>query len=116
MASEPSPARVTITRKDVDDVRDRQIVVSIDGERLGTLLFGQEASREIAPGPHRVKAHNTLFWKNHEVDLAPGEHARFIVVNRNGFGSFSLLGLFGVGPLYISFEREMDQPPDQPRN
>jgi hypothetical protein len=105
MASEPAPARVTITRKDVDDVRDRQIVVSIDGERLGTLLFGQEASREIAPGPHRVKAHNTLFWKNLDVDLQPGEHARFVVANRAGSGTLSLLGILGVGPLYLMFER-----------
>ena len=113
---EPLPARVTITRRHPDDVRQRQIVTSIDGAHLGTLMYGESVSKEVPPGTHRLKAHNTLFWKNHEVDLAPGEHARFIVVNRNGFGSFSLLGLFGVGPLYISFEREMDQPPDQPAN
>jgi hypothetical protein len=47
-----------------------------------------------------------------QVDVRP-EHARFTVVNRNGLGSFSLLGLLGVGPLYISFEREPD-PQDQP--
>ena len=106
MASEPARARVTVTRKEADDVRDRQIVVSIDGEKLGTLLFGQEASREIAPGPHRVKAHNTLFWKNLDVDLQPGEHARFVVINRAGGGTLSLLGILGVGPLYLTFERE----------
>jgi hypothetical protein len=105
MASEPARARVTITRKDAGDVRDRQIVVSIDGEKLGTLLFGQEASREIAPGPHRIKAHNTLFWKNLVVDLQPGEHARFVVINRAGSGTLSLLGILGVGPLYLTFER-----------
>jgi hypothetical protein len=101
-------ARVTITRRHPDDVRQRQIVTSIDGAHLGTLMYGESVTREVAPGPHRLKAHNTLFWKNHEIDLAPGEHARFNVINRNGFGSFSLLGLFGVGPLYISFEREPD--------
>jgi len=106
MPPEPARARVTITRKDAGDVRDRQIVVSVDGERLGTLLFGEEASREIAPGPHRVKAHNTLFWKNLDVDLQPGEHARFVVANRAGSGTLSLLGILGVGPLYLTFERE----------
>ena len=105
MVPEPARARVTITRKAADDVRDRQIVVSIDGEKLGTLLFGQEASREIAPGPHRIKAHNTLFWKNLDVDLQPGEHARFTVSNRAGHGTLSLLGVLGVGPLYLTFER-----------
>jgi len=99
-------ARVTITRKEANDVRDRQIVMSVDGEPLATLLFGQTVTKELAPGPHRLKAHNTLFWKNILVDLKPGEHARFVVVNRAGAGSLSLLGVLGVGPLYLTFERE----------
>lgn len=98
-------ARVTITRSETDDVRDRQIVLSIDGEPLATLLFGQQVTREVAAGRHRLKAHNTLFWKNLDVDLAPGEHARFAVSNRAGTGTLSLLGVFGVGPLYLTFER-----------
>jgi len=105
MTSEAARARVTITRKQEDDVRDRQIVVSVDGEKLATLLFGHEASREIAPGPHRIKADNTLFWKNLDVDLQPGEHARFTVANHAGHGTLALLGVLGVGPLYLKFER-----------
>ena len=99
-------ARITISRKDPKDVRDRQIVVSLDGEPLATLLFGHETTREVAPGEHRLRAHNTLFWKTLEVSIAPGEHARFSVVNRAGMGTFSLLGLLGVGPLYLTFERQ----------
>ena len=99
-------ARITVTRRHETDVRDRQIVVSVDGEPLGTLLYGQQATREIAPGPHRLKAHNTLFWRNLDVDLEPGEHARFIVINRAGSGTLSLLGILGAGPLYLTFERE----------
>lgn len=99
------PARITVIRKDPKDVQDRQIVVSVDGEPLGTLLFGEEATREVAPGEHRLRAHNTLFWKNLTVTLAPGEHARFSTVNLAGMGTFSLLGLLGVGPLYMTFER-----------
>jgi hypothetical protein len=82
--------------------------VSIDGEPLATLLYGQEVSREVPPGPHRLKAHNTLFWKNIHVDLNAGEHARFTVVNRAGTGTFSLLGMLGVGPLYLTFERHYE--------
>ena len=100
------PARITVTRRHESDVRDRQIVVSVDGEHLDTLLYGQQATREVVPGPHRLKAHNTLFWRNLEVDLQPGEHARYIVINRAGSGTLSLLGILGVGPLYLTFERE----------
>jgi hypothetical protein len=99
-------AKVTVTRMDARDVRDRQIVLSVDGAPLATLLFGQDVTKELAPGLHRLKAHNTLFWKNILVDLKPGEHARFVVVNRAGAGSLSLLGMLGVGPLYLTFERE----------
>lgn len=103
--SEPR-ARITVVRRHPTDVRDRQIIVSVDGERLGTLLFGDTATAEVEPGPHRVRAHNTLFWRTLDVDLRPGEHARFVAINRPGFGTYPLLGLVGAGPLYLTFERE----------
>lgn len=94
-------------RKHPKDVRDRQVVVSLDGAPLATLLYGQTVTREVDPGPHRLRAHNTLFWKTQDVDLQPGEHVRFIAVNRAGVGTYSMLGLFGAGPLYLTFEREL---------
>jgi len=97
---------ITFTRRHPEDVRDRQIVISIDGEHVATLLYGQQATREVAPGRHRLRAHNTLFWKNLDLDLQPGEEARFVVINRAGSGTLSLLGILGVGPLYLTFERE----------
>jgi hypothetical protein len=102
----PESARITISRRDRDDVRQRQIVASLDGAPLGTLLFGDSVTREISPGVHRLRAHNTLFWKTREITIKPGEHARFKVVNRAGPGTFSLLGLLGVGPLYLTLEPE----------
>jgi hypothetical protein len=101
-------ARITVTRVHPNDVQDRQIVVSLDGRHIGTLLFGKTVSLEVPPGPHRLKAHNTLFWKNLEVDLQPGEHARFEVLSRAGTGTLGLLGLIGVGPLFLTFQRLAD--------
>jgi hypothetical protein len=97
---------ITVTRKHAEDVGDRQVVVSLDGERFATLLYGGEVTREVPAGHHRLRAHNTLFWKNLDFDLAPGEHARFRAINRAGVGTFSMLGLLGVGPLFLTFERE----------
>ena len=91
-------------------MRQRQIVVSLDGESWGELMFGDVITREVPPGPHRMRAHNTLFWKNLTVDLKPGQHARFTTVNTSGPGSFSLLGLLGVGPLYLKVIAEPDAP------
>ena len=98
--------RISVVRRHPNDVRDRQIIVSLDGERFGTLLYGDTITRDVAPGNHRMRAHNTLFWKTQVFDLAAGEHARFVVINRAGPGSYSLLGLLGAGPLYLTFERE----------
>jgi hypothetical protein len=43
-----------------------------------------------------------------EVSLAPGEHQRFVVVNRAGFGTYALVSLLGVGPLYVTIQRKPD--------
>lgn len=101
----PPGARLTVDRNGPDDVRTRQVVVSLDGEPMATLLFGQQASREISPGHHRLRAHNTLVWKTVEFAVAPDEHVRFRVVNRAGLGSMTLVALLGVGPLFVKIER-----------
>jgi hypothetical protein len=100
------PARLTVARQSPDDVRIRQLVVSIDGESAGTLMYGESLTRDLAPGPHRLRIHNTLVWKTVHVELAEGEHARFTGVNRAGFGTYSMVGLLGAGPLYVSIRRE----------
>jgi hypothetical protein len=105
---DPQRAQITVERNSADDVRQRQIVLSLDGEPLATLLYGQSVTREIEPGRHRLRAHNTLVWKTVELDVARGEHARFVTVNRAGFGSVTLVALLGAGPLYVTLERIAD--------
>lgn len=100
------PARITVSRQAPADVRQRQLVVSIDGETVATLLFGDAVTREVEAGDHRIRVHNTLVWKTLDVTLAPGEHATFSAVNRAGWGTYSMLSLLGVGPLYVSLERQ----------
>ena len=62
----------------------------------------------MAPGPHRLRVHNTLFWKTIDLDLRPGEHARFLVINHAGLGSLSMPGLLGAGPLFLKVEGVAD--------
>lgn len=102
------PAHITVTRRDERDVRERQVIVSIDGERIATLLYGQEATRAVAPGRHRLRLHNTLFWKTLDLELQPGDHARFSVGNRAIAGVTSFFGLLGSAPLSLSVAREAD--------
>jgi hypothetical protein len=100
-----STATLTISRKSPKDVRVRQIYVSIDGKVACELLYGQSFTTDIEAGPHRLKANNTLVWKTIDCDLAAGEHAHFVVVNRPGFGTYAMLSLLGSGPIYLTFER-----------
>lgn len=99
-------ATITLVRRSPDDVKQRDVFVSLDGQRFAELAFGQLVSKEVAAGPHTLRAHNTLVWKTLQCDLRPGEHARFTLVNRPGFGTWAMLSLLGTGPIYLTFERE----------
>ena len=103
---EPGTATITVTRKSPTDLKVRQIYISIDGRTAAELLFGQSFTTSVPAGPHRLRANNTLVWKTLDTDLKPGEHARFTVVNRPGFGTYAMLSLLGGGPIYLIFERE----------
>lgn len=105
-----APARITITRQSPNDAGFREIFVSLDGESLTMLQFGDEYTCEVKAGPHRLKAHNTLFWKTRHIVLRPGEHARFTAINRKGPISFGLLFMLGAFPLYLTFERDVEVP------
>jgi hypothetical protein len=98
--------RITVARTSEQDVRIRQLVVSIDGKNAGTLLFGESITQDVEPGPHRLRVHNTLVWKTVELEIGAGEHARFTAVNRAGFGTYSMVGLLGAGPLYVGLRRD----------
>lgn len=99
-------AVLTVSRTSAADCGFREVFVSVDGEEFAILAFGEAVTKEIPAGPHRIKAHNTLFWKTHEIVLQPGEHARFLAMNKAGWGSFGFLMVLGAAPLYLTFERE----------
>jgi hypothetical protein len=105
------PARITICRESQEDAGYREVFVSIDGESVAIMQFGETCTFEVKPGPHRIRAHNTLFWKTHHLVLRPGEHAKFIAINRTGTISFGLLFMLGAFPLYLTFEREVEKSP-----
>ena len=102
---EPVPAAVTITRTSQADFASRQLVVSIDGEHVATLMWGDSVTRELPPGRHRLRVHNTLVWKTVEFTLVPEEQVFFEAINKTGPGTILLTLLLGVGPLYVSLER-----------
>lgn len=101
-------ACITVTRQSPDDAGVREIYVSVDGEEIAVLKNGQAVTHELPAGPHRLRAHNTLFGKTHDVVLQPGEHARFKAANVAGWAVFGFLMVLGAAPLKLVFEREVN--------
>ena len=99
------PTSLTITRTSEEDFKSRQLVASVDGIAVGTLLWGDTITCELPPGPHRLRVHNTLVWKTMELRLEPGEQVFVEAVNRTGPGTLVMTLLFGIGPLYVRLTR-----------
>ena len=74
-------AQLTITRSSNSDFQDRQVYLFVDEEPWGKVRYGKTVSREIPPGPHRVRAFNTLFSHTIEINALPGEHVRINCTN-----------------------------------
>jgi len=100
-----NPASVTVSRTSPEDFKDRQIILTLDEDRLGILMFGESVSRDLEPGPHRLRISNTFVWKTVTFDVKPGDQVRFEVVNRPGRLTYPMLLIMGVGPLYLTVKR-----------
>jgi len=103
-----APARqgqVTVARDSPEDVQQRQIVVKLDGERMGELMFGETMTIPVKAGHHRLTVDNTWNWKTVELDVAAGEHVKFQTKSRAGRWMWFLVSMLGAGPIYVSIER-----------
>ncbi len=99
------PPSVTITRTSEQDCKWRQLIVSIDGAAVATLLWGDSFSTVLIPGPHRLRVSNTLVWRTIDFVIGPGEQVFFEALNRLGPGSLFCLLVLGAGPLYVAVRR-----------
>jgi hypothetical protein len=112
----PPAARLTIRRQSPDDIQQREIFISLDGAEFAILRYGDSVTREVEAGSHELRVHNTLFRQRRVLQVSPGEHLRFHVVNRPGWGTYALMSVLGAGPLYLSVEPEHEDasalPPD----
>jgi len=98
-------ARLSITRDHPQDVQDRPIRLWVDGERWDNLAYGRTETRDIAPGSHVVKAHNTLFGATFTFEAAPGEEVRLRCVNGLPGGAKLMVLMLGVAYLRVRLEQ-----------
>src|SRR5262245_12435976 len=86
VATDGSVAWLTVRRASAEDIKERELYVSLDGERLGILKYGDSATIPIPPGHHELRVHNTLSRKKAEFDAANGQQIRFRLANVPGKG------------------------------
>lgn len=97
---------LTVTRAYPTDVKQRQVIVKLDGEPFAVLLFGQSVTRAIEPGPHQLRFDNTWVKKTVEFRIAEGEHVAYNVLNRAGRFTWWMVLALGAGPMYLTVERQ----------
>jgi hypothetical protein len=104
-AADVQSGRVTLSRTDSTDVRQRQIYARLDDGPSHSLVFGKTVTLDVPAGDHVLHANNTLFWKRIAFFVAPGQHIEFSLINRSGLLGFGFLALLGVAPLTLTIER-----------
>jgi hypothetical protein len=110
-AAPHGPSMLTVRRTARQDVQDRQVYLSVDGEEWATLMYGKSVSREIAPGRHVLKANNTLVRRSVTFDAAPGEHVRFQCVNKAHWTAMVFMAFLGAAVLTVTLTREAADTP-----
>jgi hypothetical protein len=98
-------ATVTIHRRSRRDEGERQLFVSIDGESVGALGFGRHVSKAVGPGPHRLRIHNTFWWKTVEFDARTGDDLHFSAVNVVPSVMVGVAATLGTAPMFVRIER-----------
>jgi hypothetical protein len=101
-----APAQLVVIRDHPLDIQDRPVYLWVDGEKWdGVLRYGKTFSRELAPGRHTVKAHNTLFGHTAEFDAAEGETVRFRCENGLTGGGMVMVLMLGAAYLRVRLTR-----------
>src|SRR5690349_3684857 len=100
------PATLTVNRNSPDDAQQREIIITLDGENIAELMFGQSISRDISAGPHTLLADNT--WNKQSTTFTIAENESIVFLAKNGSSRFAefLLMIFGAGPLRVSLQRQ----------
>jgi hypothetical protein len=107
-ASPQAPeAQITIRRTSPDDIQLRQIIVKLDVKPVAELMYGDTVTIPVTPGRRRLRVDNTWNWKTLDLDVAPGDHLKFLTITRPGRFTWFLVGTLGAGPMYVSIQPDV---------
>jgi hypothetical protein len=112
---EGASATLTVTRQSPEDMQERELYVSVDGQRRGILRFGDSLEVPLSAGHHRLRVHNTISRRYAEFDVGDGERIRFRAANVRGKGFAMLAMFFGIAPMYTILEPDNGSRSEHPR-
>jgi hypothetical protein len=93
---------LTFCRQHPADCRQRQTFARLDGGPRIALAYGDMVTIDVEPGRHRLRVHNTLFWKTLEFAVEPGEHLECVVINSERWWTAGMAGLLGSAPIFLT--------------
>jgi hypothetical protein len=97
-------AQITIVRNSSEDTQTRQIIVYLDGQNRGELMYGDSMMLDVTPGAHLLRVDNTWNRKDLRIVVQPGEDLQFVTKSSAGKFVWFLLGFLGAGPMHVSIE------------
>jgi len=97
-------AQITIVRDSPKDTQTRQIVVYLDGENKGELMFGYFMTLEVIPGAHTLRVANTWNRREIQLEIRSGDKLQFRATSAASQFSWFLLGFLGFGPHRVSLD------------
>ena len=96
---------ITFSRTHPSDCGQRQVFARLDGGEQVALLYGDIVTLEVNPGRHKLRVHNTLFWKNLEFSIEMGERLEFLMINSARWWTAGLVGVLGSAPLFLTVKQ-----------
>ena len=96
---------ITFSRTHPSDCGQRQVFARLDGGEQVALLYGDIVTFEVNPGRHKLRVHNTLFWKNLEFTIEMGERLEFLMINRARWWTAGVVGVLGSAPLFLTVKQ-----------
>lgn len=93
---------ITFSRTHPSDCGQRQVFARLDDGEQVALVYGDIVTFEVNPGRHKLRVHNTLFWKNVEFSIEPGERLELIIINGARWWTAGMAGLLGCAPLFLT--------------
>jgi hypothetical protein len=98
-------ATIEVVRDAQEDIQDRWVRLSIDKQPEEILRYGETFRRQVAPGRHRLEAHNTLSKDVIEFDATAGQTVR--IRCHNHFAKGGMLMMLTIGFAFIKVRLEL---------